>query len=214
MPGISRYCRMVERIMRKWICVWCCFAAMSFIAACGRKNLVILVPDPNGSVGRITVSNAAGSVDISSANQSTIVRNRKMAPGTPAQLNPAEVQDLFGQVISNQPPPPVHFVLHFQFNSVQLLPTSAQQLPDIIITIQQRAPTRISVVGHTDTMGDKAYNLDISMRRALAVKRQLVDQGVDAAFIDVSSHGEENPLVKTADNVANARNRRVEVVVR
>lgn len=68
------------------------------------------------------------------------------------------------------------------------------QLPDIVAAAQQHAPTRISVVGHTDTMDDKAYNLDLSIRRAMAVKRLLVDNGVDDTFIDVSSHGEKNPM--------------------
>ena len=200
--------------MRNWIFAWCCFAAMFLIAACGHKSEVILAPDPDGSVGQIRVSNAAGSVDINRANQSTIVRDLKTAPDPPAQLDPAEVQDRFGKVISNQPPPPVHFILHFESDSVLLLPASVQLFPEIVAAIQQRAPTRVSVVGHSDTMGDKAYNLDLSMRRTLAVKRQLVDKGVDDTFMDVSSHGEENPLVKTADNVANAKNRRVEVIVR
>lgn len=200
--------------MRKWITAWCCFAAMVLIAACGHKNMVVLVPDPDGSVGQIRVANAAGSVDINRANQSTIVRDLKTAPGPPTQLDPAEVQDRFGKVMSNQPPPPVHFSLHFASGSVQLLPADVQLFPEIVAAIQQRAPTRISVVGHSDTLGDKAYNLDLSLRRALAIKRQLVDNGVDDTFMEVSSHGEENPLVKTADNVANAQNRRVEVIVR
>jgi len=200
--------------MQKWISVCCCLAAMGVIMACGPKSLVVLVPDPDGSVGQIRVSNAAGSVDIDRANQSTVVRDQNKAPGSPAQLDPAEVQNLFGQVLSNQPPSPVHFFLYFKSGSVALLPASANQLPDIVAEIQQRTPTRISVVGHSDTMGDKDYNLDLSTRRALAVKQQLVDQGIADTFIDVSSHGEENPLVKTADNVANAKNRRVEVVVR
>ncbi len=200
--------------MRKWICVGCCLAASLFIMACGHKSTVILVPDPDGSVGQITVSNAAGSVEIDQANQSTIVRDPKKAPGTPEQLAPAEVEALFGKVLSNEPPPPIHFFLHFQSDSVQLLPASSQQLSEIITAVQRRAPTRISVVGHTDTMGDKAYNIDLSMRRALAVKQLLVNSGVDDTFLDVSSHGEENPLVKTADNVSDAKNRRVEVVVR
>ena len=152
--------------MRKWITAWCCFAAMSFDSGLWPQNMVVLVPDPDGSVGQVTVANAGGSVEIDRANQSTIVRDRKTAPAAPAQLNPAEVQDLFGQVISNQPLPPVHFILHFESDSVQLLPASVQLLPEIVAAIQQRAPTRISVVGHSDTMGDKAYNLDLSMRRA------------------------------------------------
>jgi outer membrane protein OmpA-like peptidoglycan-associated protein len=182
--------------------------------ACGHKNLIVLVPDPDGSVGQVTVSNAAGSVDMNRANQSTSVRDRTSAPAAPAELKPAQVQDLFGKVLSNVPLPPIHFLLYFESDSVQLLPASVELLPEIVSAIQQRAPTRISVVGHSDTRGDKAYNLDLSRRRAAAVKQRLVDSGVDDTFMDVSSHGEENPLVKTADNVANAKNRRVEVVVR
>ncbi len=200
--------------MRKWIFFLCCLTAVSLTTACGRRNMVVLIPDPDGSVGRVTVSNAAGSVDLDRANQSTTVRDPQSAPAAPAELNPEEVQDLFGQVLSNTPPPPVHFILSFASDSVQLLPASVQQLPEIVATVRQRAPTRISVVGHSDTLGDKAYNLDLSLRRAMAVKRQLVEKGVDETYIDVSSHGEENPLVKTADNVANAQNRRVEVIVR
>jgi outer membrane protein OmpA-like peptidoglycan-associated protein len=176
--------------------------------------MVILIPDPDGSVGQVTVSNAAGAVDLNRANQSTIARDPKRAPGVPAELNPDKIQDLFGQVLSNEPPPPLHFILYFQSDSVQLLPASTQAMPQIVSAIQQRVPTRISVVGHTDTRGDKSYNLDLSMRRALAVKQTLVEKGVEDTSMDVSSHGEANPIVKTADNVANAKNRRVEVVVR
>lgn len=200
--------------MRKWICVWCCFAATILIVACGPKNMVILVPDPDGSVGQIRVSNAAGSVEINDANQSTIVKDQNKAPGTPTILDPTKVQDLFGQVLSKQPPPPMHFILYFRSDSVQLLPESVQLLPEIIATIKQRGPAPISVVGHSDRMGDKAYNLDLSMRRARAVQQQLIDNGVDDTFMEVTSHGEENPVVKTADNVAKAENRRVEVIIR
>ncbi len=200
--------------MRTWVYLWCCVSAMSLIMACGHKNMIVLVPDPDGAVGQVTVSNAAGSVEMDRANQSTTVRDRMTAPAAPAELKPAQVQELFGQVLASVPPAPIHFILHFESDSVQLLPTSLQLLPEIVAATQQRSPTRISVVGHSDTLGDKAYNLDLSKKRASAVKQQLVDRGVDGTFMDVSSHGEENPLVKTADNVANAENRRVEVIVR
>ena len=200
--------------MRTWVYLWCWVSAMSLIMACGHKNMIVLVPDPDGSVGQVTVSNVAGSVEMDRANQSTTVQDQQSAPAAPAELSPEAVQDLFGKVLSNAPPPPVHFLLYFESNSVQLLPASVQQLPEIVATVQQRVPTRVSVVGHSDTLGDKAYNLDLSLRRAMAVRQQLVEKGVDETFMQVSSHGEENPLVKTADNVANAKNRRVEVTVR
>jgi outer membrane protein OmpA-like peptidoglycan-associated protein len=142
------------------------------------------------------------------------VRGGSSAPAEPTAITPNEVEGLFQEALASQPPAPVHFILYFQSGSVVLLPESRRQLANIVTVIDQRAPTTISVVGHSDTRGDKGYNLALAMRRAQSVQRQLMEMGVPEASMEVSSHGEENPLVKTADNVANAKNRRVEVIVR
>lgn len=184
------------------------------IAACSPKNVVVLVPDPDGSVGRITVANTAGSVEIDTANESTAIRDAETAPSAPAEMGKKDIDNLFGQALAIQPQPPVHFILYFEKDSTRLLPSSLAMLPDVLSTAQSRRSEHISVVGHSDTLGDKAYNLALSMRRAMAVQKLLVKRGIDEAFIDTTSHGEENPLVKTADNVGNPKNRRVEVVVR
>lgn len=194
--------------------VWGGLMALMILTACGPKSMVVLVPDPDGSVGRITVSNAAGAVEIDQANQATVVHGDRKAPESPTALDPDEVEATFAAVLANPPPPPVHFILYFRSDAVDLQQRSKRQLPDIVSLIAQRMPTRISVVGHSDTQGNEAYNLELSMRRARAVRQLLVEQGIEEKFIDVSSHGEENPLVKTGDNVANAKNRRVEVIVR
>jgi outer membrane protein OmpA-like peptidoglycan-associated protein len=194
--------------------VWCGLIALVLLTACGPKSMVVLVPDPDGSVGRITVSNAAGSVEIDQANQATVVRDDRKAPAAPTALDPGEIEATFAAVLANQPPPPVRYRLYFLSDAVDLQAQSRQQLPEIVAMITRRLPTRVSVVGHSDTQGDKVYNLELSMRRAKAVKQLLVEQGIEEKFIDVSSHGEENLLVKTGDNVANAMNRRVEVIVR
>jgi outer membrane protein OmpA-like peptidoglycan-associated protein len=72
----------------------------------------------------------------------------------------------------------------------------------------------ISVVGHTDTVGMKGYNYSLSMRRARAVSSILLGQGIDPSTLDVTSHGKDNPLVPTGDQVPEPRNRRVEITVR
>jgi outer membrane protein OmpA-like peptidoglycan-associated protein len=72
----------------------------------------------------------------------------------------------------------------------------------------------ISVVGHTDTLGDKDYNAHLSMKRAKAVAAILTRNGVDASILDIASHGKNNPLVPTGDQVSEPRNRRVEITVR
>jgi len=200
--------------MSKWARIVSSGIIAAVMLACGPKSMVVLVPDPDGSVGKISVSTAAGRVDIDQAHQSTIVRSRKEAPAEPSRMDPAEVERLFREALASQPPEAVHFILYFLSDSIELRSVSKQKLPEIAALVKQRWPTTISVVGHSDTQGDKQYNLALSMRRAQAVRRQLVRTGVRKSAIEISSHGEENPLIQTADNVANAKNRRVEVIVR
>lgn len=189
-------------------------ACACWMAACGPKNIVVLVPDPDGAVGRITVSNAAGSVEIDTPNASTTISHAGSAPSAPKALDPKKIHRLFGNVLANQPEPPLHYLLYFEKDSTRLRPDSRGLLPEVIETIQSREAQHISVVGHSDRLGDKRYNLELSRRRAAAVKELLTSMGVPEAYIDTTSHGEENPIVPTVDNVGNARNRRVEIVVR
>lgn len=81
-------------------------------------------------------------------------------------------------------------------------------------TIQERQSTDISVVGHTDRVGTREYNYKLGLERAHLIRNRLVRLGVREDHIEIDSHGEDNPLVKTADEVRESRNRRVEVIVR
>jgi outer membrane protein OmpA-like peptidoglycan-associated protein len=54
----------------------------------------------------------------------------------------------------------------------------------------------------------------LGLKRATSVQRLLVDVGLDPSIIEVRSHGEVDQAVKTPDNTAEPRNRRVEIVVR
>jgi len=72
----------------------------------------------------------------------------------------------------------------------------------------------VLVVGHTDTLGTAKANLELGMTRATALFRILIQVGFDPATIEIRSHGESDLLVKTPDETAEARNRRVEISVR
>jgi len=84
----------------------------------------------------------------------------------------------------------------------------------VFVTIRDRAPVDISVVGHTDTVGKDDYNSVLSLKRARAVASILRGKGVDPSVLDITSHGKRNPLVPTGDQVPEPRNRRVEITVR
>lgn len=188
--------------------------AIGLAAAGCQKNVVVLLPNPDGTVGHITVANSAGSVELGTANTATAIRDAETAPSLPATMDSQNIKALFEDVLENQPQPPVHFILYFEKDSTRLRSASRDALNDVVASIQERGSHHISVIGHSDTLGDKAYNLELSRRRAVAVKKLLVEKGISAESINTTSHGEENPLIKTADNVGNPKNRRVEVVVR
>jgi outer membrane protein OmpA-like peptidoglycan-associated protein len=63
-------------------------------------------------------------------------------------------------------------------------------------------------------MGTQQANFDLGLKRALTVKALLVEAGLDAATLDVTSHGELDLLVKTPDETPEPRNRRVDIAVR
>lgn len=176
-------------------------------------TMVVLEPDSDGKTGAVTVSNQAGSVGIDSPHQATTVSDRTKTPVAPAAIGKETIDALFSGALSIQPKPPVHFLLYFE-KDLLLTADSSRLVAEILTAIKERNSTDISVVGHTDTVGSREYNVTLSRNRADSIKDLLILKGVDQAQIRTTSHGKENPLVKTEDNVIEPRNRRVEVVVR
>jgi outer membrane protein OmpA-like peptidoglycan-associated protein len=203
-----------QAVMRPTLASFILKAGVLLLAACGPGNLVVLIPDPDGAVGGVRVSNSAGSVEITAPHHAAVVKDETTAPSALADLSAEEVAKLFSEALAIRPMPPVHFLLYFELDSIELKPDSLNQIPDVMAAIRDRASRHISIVGHTDTLGEKIDNLDLSQRRALAVRDLLIRNGIPDRFIDTTSHGEKNLLIKTGDNVAEPRNRRVEVVVR
>jgi outer membrane protein OmpA-like peptidoglycan-associated protein len=73
--------------------------------------------------------------------------------------------------------------------------------------------SRISIVGHADTVGPAARNLALSEARAGAEREALEARGLDASWMTTEGAGEERSLRLTADNVAEPVNRVVEVLI-
>lgn len=75
-------------------------------------------------------------------------------------------------------------------------------------------PLVMTVSGQSDTTGDARRNLILSQERATAVARGLMDRGIPATRLQIVAKGESEPLVKTADNTAQAENRAVVITWR
>ncbi len=74
--------------------------------------------------------------------------------------------------------------------------------------------TIIHVVGHTDTVASDSYNQTLSDRRSSSVGNVLMGDGVPSGRLQLHGRGERELLVRTADNVNEARNRRVDIVIK
>jgi len=70
------------------------------------------------------------------------------------------------------------------------------------------------VIGHTDRVGNAQFNDKLSLQRAERVRGELVKLGIAESRIQVAGRGERELLVQTPDDIAEARNRRVEINVR
>lgn len=104
------------------------------------------------------------------------------------------------------------YSIYFEFNSDEIREESEQTLAEIADILNRHADWRLAVEGHTDSIDSDEYNLDLSRRRAAAVKAALVDRyAIDGARLSTDGFGESRP-VDTNDTIeGRARNRRVEL---
>jgi outer membrane protein OmpA-like peptidoglycan-associated protein len=174
-------------------------------------DLFVLLPDPDdNSVGRVTVSNAGGAVDLSGAWQTTRAGVNR-APTPAATMDRGDVERMFRDVLAALPPPPQHFTLYFQFGTDDLTNESHALTPQILQVVKARPHPDVIVVGHTDTTGSAASNEELGLKRATIVRNLLVAAGLDASAVEIASHGEGDLLIPTPDETYEPRNRRVEI---
>ncbi|MGA7829315.1 MAG: OmpA family protein [Geobacteraceae bacterium] len=201
--------------MKKHGLILLALACILFLSACSRDRcVVVLLPQPDGTTSKIIVSNKAGSQVLQEPNLATVIQSSESAPKAPEHMDNQEIQQVFGEALQALPPPPIHFILYFKTDTTELSDASRKLLAQILPAIANHESTDVSVVGHTDRVGTREYNYRLGLERAVLVQKILLSLGINPKYIEVSSHGEDNPLVPTKDGVPEPRNRRVEVVVR
>jgi outer membrane protein OmpA-like peptidoglycan-associated protein len=103
----------------------------------------------------------------------------------------------------------------FDFNKAVLKEQGKAELHNLDERIKSQGMSvgDIDVIGHTDSIGDEAYNQELSVRRAQAVKDFMVSEGIDAGIVDVIGKGESEPAASNDTEEGQAQNRRVEIHV-
>ena len=182
-----------------------------------KRDLIVLLPDPDGKVGTITVTTNGGCQVVDKPGYATEIEDLNKAPNAPKPVNENEINEVFGPALSAQPDPSnrfLLFILYFEHDTTKLMHESKGLLPEILKNIKNRKSDEVYVVGHTDLVGTEAYNIELSSKRARHVRDLLVSNGIKPGALFVSYYGKSRPLVLTKNEVPEPRNRRVEVLVR
>ncbi len=99
----------------------------------------------------------------------------------------------------------------FDFDKSDIRPDSRPVLDQVAQALRDNPTVRVSVQGYTDNVGSESYNLKLSVRRAEAVFRYLVNHGVAPDRMEVTGYGPSQPVADNDTESGRAQNRRVEV---
>jgi len=175
-------------------------------------ELVVLLPGPDGRVGMVVVERDGERTTLNQA----FAASRIVSGGGPQaqRFAESEVQREFGALLAALPGRPKSFLLYFLEGTDEFTPESRVELDKILAELAQRGAPDIVVIGHTDRVGTEQFNDRLSLQRAERVRAELGKLGIAASSIQISGRGAREPLVPTAQTVAEPRNRRVEISVR
>ncbi|MBS1139693.1 MAG: OmpA/MotB [Proteobacteria bacterium] len=180
------------------------------LGACTTER-VVLLPSPDGRQSAVVVRDASGEVLL---NQPYAALKRRLDSNAGYQSSLEEVKERYSDALAAQPARPQSYVLYFEAGGNVLTQESQAALANIRKEIAERAASEVMVIGHTDRVGSVEGNDKLSLKRAEGLRELLIESGVAAEKLEAVGRGERDPLVPTADEVDEPKNRRVEINVR
>ena len=103
--------------------------------------------------------------------------------------------------------------IHFDFDSAVIKPQDIPYLESLAEFMQEHPQFKLVIEGHCDERGSEMYNLALGQRRADAVKKFLINLGIDPKRINTISYGEEKPIDPRHCEEAWAKNRRCHFII-
>jgi peptidoglycan-associated lipoprotein len=177
--------------MHKTVILWVAVIGASLLAGCSS-------PKPRNAAGAGTGSSVpadqsqAKGADLSSADSAALANGAGVAGPSSPQLQNRSI--------------------YFDFDSTDIKSEFEALIAAHARYLASSPTTRVRLEGNTDERGSREYNIGLGERRAQAVRRALMLQGVADSQITTVSYGEERPAVTGHTEEAWARNRRVDIV--
>ena len=193
--------------------VWLAPLALTALVGCATRNdLYVLLPGKDGKTGALIVESEGKKQTLDTPYAAARVKNVGSVEGIMSSA--AEVKQDFGPALAAQPKRPVSFYLYFETDTDEFVPESRALVNQIFAEIARRPAPEVVIIGHTDRVGTPQHNDALSLRRAERCRDELIKLGIPKVRISVAGRGSREPEVRTASQVSEPRNRRVEISVR
>ncbi len=103
--------------------------------------------------------------------------------------------------------------IQFEFNSSALTEDSQSGIQILANFLKRNPELRVELAGHTDDVGNAAYNLKLSSERAEVVREALVAKGIDPSRMTAKGYGSTKPMCPNDSEEHRAMNRRTEMII-
>jgi peptidoglycan-associated lipoprotein len=182
--------------MKRIIAIACLLAGAALLTGCPKKATTIQPPTAGSQVGGGSSSTAPGGGASTSGGAYGADNGANGMRGVGGEANGGGARS----------------VIYFDFDKSEIRPEFADIVTSTARNLTGHPNLRLKLEGNTDERGTREYNIGLGERRAQAVRRALMLQGVSESQISTVSFGAERPAVEGDDESAWAKNRRVELV--
>lgn len=186
--------------------------SLPFLVAKPKTTVVLL--DNNKTNSAVDVMTEAGTVTLDKPYTQTSLSAATASPQVVTKADEREINQKYKNLLDVLPHKPVSMLFYFEEGSSRLVPESKDQIGSLIELIKKEEPCIVDIIGHSDTAGAEQSNYALALSRAQSLKAFLEENQVEMKKVTVQSFGESDPLISTGDDVAEPKNRRVEVIVR
>ena len=177
-----------------------------------QRTRVTLLPDDQDTTSAVVIQVGSRTETIDQPYQTATASSDGLTQT--GQTSAAALRWFGADLWSTQVAPTQSLSLYFEAGGVALTPASTAEFNAFVARFQGRTDVDFMVIGHTDRVGEASANEALSLKRAQAVSQTLNQLGFDAERTQAFGMGERWPLKHTDDEVAEALNRRVELVAR
>ncbi len=174
---------------------------------------VLLLPNATGGVSALVVK--TGNDEKTLAHAFSGARINGMGRIEVDEVASTSLSESYAAAVNALPAKPVTFTVYFLTGSdTELTTESIPVLEQLKSALASRSVPEVMVIGHTDRVGKLEDNDALSIRRAASVRSILSRLGLAGVSFEIAGRGEREPLVTTEDEVAEEKNRRVEINLR